>query len=88
VSVPEVKEFLGLIINMGLILLPNLKDYWSSERKTQFFDDVLSRDLQIIWLMHLGKLYYRRNQSGHKKNKEGTWGDRTYRETVPEKRAR
>jgi hypothetical protein len=31
VSVPEVKAFLGIIINMGLIPLPDIKDYWSSE---------------------------------------------------------
>jgi hypothetical protein len=37
VSVPEVKAFLGLIINMGLMPLPNIKDYWTSERKTQHF---------------------------------------------------
>jgi hypothetical protein len=34
VSVPEVKSFLGVIINMGLIPLHDIKDYWSSERKT------------------------------------------------------
>jgi hypothetical protein len=35
VSLPEVKAFLGLIINMGLIPLPDINDYRSSERKTQ-----------------------------------------------------
>jgi hypothetical protein len=35
VSVPEIKAFLGLIIKMGLIPLPNIKDYWSSEWTTQ-----------------------------------------------------
>jgi hypothetical protein len=47
VSVPEVKAFLGLIINMGLIPLPDIKYYWSSERKAQikFFGVVMSRDL-------------------------------------------
>jgi hypothetical protein len=35
VPVPEVKAVLGLIINMGLIPLPNMKDYWSSEWTTQ-----------------------------------------------------
>jgi hypothetical protein len=32
VSVPEVKAFLGLIINMRLIPLPDIKDYWCSEK--------------------------------------------------------
>jgi hypothetical protein len=46
VSVPEMKLFLGLIINMGLTPLPDIKDYWSSERKTQiqFFGIVMTRD--------------------------------------------
>jgi hypothetical protein len=43
-SVPEVKEFLGLTINMGLIPLPNIKDHWSSEWKTKFFGHIMSRD--------------------------------------------
>jgi hypothetical protein len=59
VSVPEVKAFLGIIINMGLIPLPDIKDYWSSERKSQtkFFGDVMSRDtfLHIFWMMHVWK---------------------------------
>jgi hypothetical protein len=58
-SVPEVKAFLGLIINTGLIPLPDIKDYWSSERKTQIkcFGDIISRErsLQIFWMMHAGK---------------------------------
>jgi hypothetical protein len=58
VSVPEVKVFLGLIINLGLIPLPNAKDQWSSEWTTQlkFFGDVMSTDrfLQVFWMMHVG----------------------------------
>jgi hypothetical protein len=54
-----VKAFVGLIINMDLIPLPDVKYYWSNERKTQiiFFGDVMSRDhfLQIFWMMHVGK---------------------------------
>jgi hypothetical protein len=40
------KWFLGLIINMGLMPYPDMKDYWSSEWETQipFFRDVMSRD--------------------------------------------
>jgi hypothetical protein len=34
VSVPEVKAILGLIINVDLIPLLDIKDYWSSGRKT------------------------------------------------------
>jgi hypothetical protein len=58
VSVPEIKAFFGLIINMGLMPLPDIKDYWSSKRITQirFFGDVMStvHFLQIFWMMHVG----------------------------------
>jgi hypothetical protein len=54
VSVPEMK-ILGIIINMGLMPLPDIKDYWFSEWITQikFFCDVMSRVrfLQIFWMM-------------------------------------
>jgi hypothetical protein len=74
---------------MALIPLPDIKDYWSRERKTQttFFGGIMSRDrfLQIFWMMHVGKYYHLRMQSGHQKNKESMQGDRTYRETVAEK---
>jgi hypothetical protein len=44
---------------MGLISLPNIKDYWSTDWTTQvtFFGDVMSirdRFLQIFWIMHVG----------------------------------
>jgi hypothetical protein len=43
---------------MGLMPLPDIKDYWSSEWITQitFFGDVMSRMsfLQIFWMMHVG----------------------------------
>jgi hypothetical protein len=58
VLIPEMKVFLGLIINMGLMPLPDIKDYLSSEWITQikFFGDVMSRVrfLQIFWMMHVG----------------------------------
>jgi hypothetical protein len=31
VSVPEMKAFIGIIISMDLMPLPDIKDYWSSE---------------------------------------------------------
>jgi hypothetical protein len=52
------KAFLGLIINMGPIPLPDMKYYWSSEWATQipFLGDVMSRVrlLQIFWMIHVG----------------------------------
>jgi hypothetical protein len=57
VCVTEMNAFLGIIINMGLIPLPDIKN-WSSEWTTQikFFGDVMSRDqfLQIFWMLHVG----------------------------------
>jgi hypothetical protein len=35
VSVPEMKAFLGLIVNIGLMSLPDIKDYWSSDWITE-----------------------------------------------------
>jgi hypothetical protein len=35
VSVPEMKAFLGLIVNIGLMPLPDIKDYWSNEWITE-----------------------------------------------------
>jgi hypothetical protein len=50
----EVKAFLGLNVNMGLIPLSNTKDYWSHERKMHknYVGHVMSRDhfLQIFWM--------------------------------------
>jgi hypothetical protein len=52
------KVCLGLIINMGLMPLPEIKDYWSSEWATEvpFFCAVMSRVhfLQIFWMIHVG----------------------------------
>jgi hypothetical protein len=57
VSVPEM-VFLGVIINMVLMPLPDVKVYCSSEWITQikFFGDVMSRAhfLQIFWMMLVG----------------------------------
>lgn len=58
VNLIEMRAFLGLVINMGLISLPDIKDYWSGDWTTniKFFGDVMSRDrfLQIFWMLHVG----------------------------------
>jgi hypothetical protein len=45
-------------MNMGLIPLPDINGYWSSEWMTQikFFGDIMSRDrfLQVFWMLHVG----------------------------------
>ena len=60
VTIPEMKAFVGLILNMGLIQLPRLKDYWSMHEtlNLQFFRRVFSRDrfLQIFWMLHVGDI--------------------------------
>jgi hypothetical protein len=42
---------------MGIIGLPNMKDYWSQEwsHHVPFFNDIFSRDrvMQIYWMLHL-----------------------------------
>jgi hypothetical protein len=58
VTTIEIKAFLGIVINMGMIPLPDMKDYWSNEWTTEikFFCDVMPRDrfLQIFWMLHVG----------------------------------
>jgi hypothetical protein len=53
VSVPEMKAFLGLIINIGLMPLPDIKEHWSSEWITtdKIFCDVMSR---VCFLQYFG----------------------------------
>jgi hypothetical protein len=74
VSVPEMKALLGLIINMSLMPLPDIKDYWSSEWITQikFFGDVMSRVrfLQIFWIMHVDNDTTNKNNWALKRTKK------------------
>ena len=53
----EMLAFLGLIINMGVIHLPYVKDYWSQPfvRRVPFYGEVFTRKcfLQIFWMLHL-----------------------------------
>jgi hypothetical protein len=53
----EMLAILGLIINMGVIHLLYMKDYWSQQFVcgVPFFDEVFTRKrfLQIFWMLHL-----------------------------------
>jgi hypothetical protein len=54
----EMLAFLAFIINMGVIHLPYVKDYWSQQfvcRVPFFFGEVFTRKrfLQIFWMLHL-----------------------------------
>ena len=57
----EIKAVVGVILNMGLIQLSQLKDYWMMHEETinlQFFRRVFSRDrfLQLFWMLHVGEV--------------------------------
>lgn len=59
ITLLEMKAFIGMIINMGLIQLSDIKDYWSTHLTLNipFFRKVFSRDrfLQIYWMLHVGE---------------------------------
>ena len=54
----ELWGFLALILNMGIIQLPDIESYWKTSWvcQVQFFRDVMPRDrfLEIFWLLHVG----------------------------------
>ena len=54
------KAFVGVILNMGIIQLQNLQDYWSTNPTSSipFFRSVFSRDqfFQIFWMLHVGEI--------------------------------
>ena len=58
VTVEEMKGFIGIILNMGIVQLTNLKDYWSTDDTTNFpfFRSVFSQDrfFQIFGMLHVG----------------------------------
>ena len=60
VSVEEMKGFIAVILNMGIIQLNNLKDYWATDCTTNlpFIRSVFSRDrfFQIFGALHVGEL--------------------------------
>ena len=57
VTMTEMEGFFGVIINMGLIQLPNLEAYWSTSwtGRIPFFGMVFSRNRfqQIFWMLHV-----------------------------------
>ena len=60
VTVEEMKAFIDVILNMGLVQLNSLKDYWSRDDLTDvpFFRSVFSRDrfFQIFGMLHVGDI--------------------------------
>jgi hypothetical protein len=59
ISMVEMRAFIGVIIQMGLAQLSDIKDYWSTHITLNFpfFRSVFSRDrfLQIFWMLHVGE---------------------------------
>lgn len=57
----EMWEFFNLIISMGVIHLPYMKEYWSQEFlcRVPFVGEVFTRKhfLQIFWMLHLESVY-------------------------------
>lgn len=55
----EMSAFIGVILNMGLIPLKNMQDYWSKESNLHipFFSNTFRRErfLQIFWMLHLSE---------------------------------
>ena len=59
ITLPEMKAFIGIIINMGMVQLTDIKDYWSTHLTLNlpFFRTVFPRDrfLGIYWMLHVGE---------------------------------
>ena len=60
VTLEEMKGFIGIIINMGIIQLQDLKDYWSRHETLDlhFFPNIMTRDrfFQIFNMLHVGSI--------------------------------
>ena len=54
----ELWGFIAVIINMGIIQLPDIESYWKTSWVCQvpFFRDILPRDRfqEIFWMLHVG----------------------------------
>ena len=54
----DLDGLLALILNMGLIDMPNLQDYWSTAWTTQvpFFSSIMTREKfqMMFWMLHVG----------------------------------
>nr|XP_034194934.1 piggyBac transposable element-derived protein 4-like [Osmia lignaria] len=52
----EMRAFLGIILLMGTMPLPSLKDYWTTDKKCRipYFAEIFRRDrfLQVFWMLH------------------------------------
>ena len=60
VTINEMKAFIGIILNMGILRLTRIKDYWSTSQTCNipFFRQVMSRNRfsQIFNVLHIGEI--------------------------------
>ena len=60
VTMEEMKAFVGVILNMGVVQLPDIRDYWRQDETVNlpFFRSIFSHDrfLQIFRLLHVGDI--------------------------------
>ena len=60
ITTDEMKGFIAVILNMGIIQLNNMKDYWATDSTTNFtyFRSVFSRKrfFQIFGMLHVGDI--------------------------------
>ena len=67
VTMKEIKSFIGMIFNMGIIQLECICDYWSTcaTCNIPFFCQIMSQDhfLQIFGMLHVGEIDARPRQS-------------------------
>ena len=60
VTTNEMKAFVGVILNMVIIPLQNLQDYWSTNPTSSipFFRSVFNGDrfFQICWMLHVDEI--------------------------------
>lgn len=67
VTKDEMKGFIAVILNMGIIQMTDIKDYWSTDDTTNlpFFRSVFTRDrfLQIFGALHVGEIDSRETRS-------------------------
>ena len=60
ITLTEMKAFVGIILNMGIIQLQNLRDYWSTSNvcNIPLFQKVFSQNrfFQIFGMLHVGEI--------------------------------
>ena len=59
-TVPEMYDFLAVVINMGIIKVPEISSYWSTSwtSHTPFFSSIFSRNRfeLIFWMLHVSSV--------------------------------